>query len=57
MELGGGGGRGRDQVTGSGPAEIGNDEERQGAESKAGTGRTQDKEGGITRETRGEGSG
>lgn len=49
---------GRDQVTGSGPAEIGNDEERQGQRARQGLGRTQDKEGGITkRDQEGEGSG
>lgn len=49
---------GQDQVTGSGPGEIGNYEEREGQRARQGLGRTQDKDGGITkRDQEGEGSG
>lgn len=48
---------GQNQVTGSGPGEIGNDEEREWQRARQGLGRTQDKDGGITERQEGEGSG
>lgn len=44
---------GQDQVTGSGPGEIGNDEQRGGQRARQGLGKTQDKDGGITKRDQG----